>query len=72
MQETLVQFLGQEDNVEKRQATHIAGGFYQLRHPGKPKKTGVVSLSLLHWIFLTQKLNQGLLHYRQILYQLSY
>ena len=39
---------------------------------GKPKNTGVGSLSLLHWIFLTQKLNQGLLHYRQILYQLSY
>ena len=30
------------------------------------------SLSLLQWIFLTQELNQGLLHCRQILYQLSY
>ena len=30
------------------------------------------SLSLLQWIFPTQKLNQGLLHCRQILYQLSY
>ena len=26
--------------------------------PGKPKNTGVVSLSLLQWIFLTQELNQ--------------
>ena len=40
--------------------------------PGKPKNTGVGSLSLLQRIFLTQELNQGLLHCRQILYQLSY
>ena len=39
---------------------------------GKPKNTGVGSLFLLQWIFLTQKLNWGLLHCRQILYQLSY
>ena len=38
---------------------------------GKPKKTGVGSLSLLQQIFPTQELNQGLLHCRQILYQLS-
>ena len=30
------------------------------------------SLSLLQWIFLPQELNQGLLHCRWILYQLSY
>ena len=36
--------------------------------PGKPKKRGVGSLSLLQHIFLTQELNQSLLHYRQILY----
>ena len=40
--------------------------------PGKPKNTGVGSLSFLQGIFLTQELNQGLLHCRQILYQLSY
>ena len=39
---------------------------------GKPKNTGVDSLSLLQWIILTQESNQGLLHCRQILYQLSY
>ena len=39
---------------------------------GKPKNTGVGSLSLLQGIFLTQELNQGLLHCRWILYQLSY
>ena len=40
--------------------------------PGKPKNTGAGSLSLLQGIFLTQELNQGLLHCRQILYQMSY
>ena len=40
--------------------------------PGKPKNTGVGSLSLLQGIFLTQELNLGLLHCRWILYQLSY
>ena len=39
---------------------------------GKPKNTGVGSLSLLQQIFPTQEQNQGLLHCRQILYQLSY
>ena len=39
---------------------------------GKPKNTGVGSLSLLHWIFQTQELNRGLQHCRQILCQLSY
>jgi len=40
--------------------------------PGKPKNTGVSSLSLLQRVFLTQKLNWSLLYCRQILYQLSY
>ena len=40
--------------------------------PGKPKNTGVGSLSLLQGIFPTQESNQHLLHCRQILYQLSY
>ena len=39
---------------------------------GKPKNTGVSSLSLLWGILLTNDLNQGLLHCRLILYQLSY
>ena len=38
--------------------------------PGQ--NTGVGSLSLLQWIFLTQESNWGLLHCRRILYQLSY
>ena len=39
---------------------------------GKPKNIGVVSLSLLQGIFPTLESNWGLLHCRQILYQLSY
>ena len=37
--------------------------------PEKPKNTGVSSPSPLQEIFPTQETNQGLLHYRQILYQ---
>ena len=40
--------------------------------PGKPKNTGMGSLSVLQGNFLTQELDQGLLHCRWILYQLSY
>ena len=40
--------------------------------PGKLKNTGVGSPSLFQGIFLTQESNRGLLHCRQILYQLSY
>ena len=40
--------------------------------PGKLKNTGVGSQSLLQGIFLTQESNEGLLHCRQILYQLNY
>jgi len=39
---------------------------------GKPKNTGVGSLSLLQQIFQTEKLNWGLLHCRRILYQVSF
>ena len=40
--------------------------------PGKPKNTGVGSLSILQGIFPSQESNQGLLHSWWILYQLSY
>ena len=39
---------------------------------GKPRNSGVGNLTLLQWTFLTQELNWGLLHCRQILYQLSH
>ena len=40
--------------------------------PGKPKNTGVISLSLLQGNFPTQELNWILLNCRQILYWLNY
>ena len=39
---------------------------------GKPKNTGVGSLSFLQGIFPTLESNQGLLHCRRILYRVSY
>ena len=42
------------------------------KSPGKPKNTGVGSLSLLQGTFPSQELIQGLQLCRQILYQLSY
>ena len=53
----------------KTQVSNIAGRIlYPLSHQGSPKNTGVGSQSLLQGIFLTQGLNPGLPHYRQILY----
>ena len=40
--------------------------------PEKPKNTGVGSLFLLQGIFLSQKLNWSLLHFRWTLHQLNY
>ena len=40
--------------------------------PGKPKSTGIGSLSLHQGNFPAQELNWGLLHCRWILYQLSH
>ena len=48
----------------------LHGLYSPLNSPGQ--KTGVGSLSLLQGIFPTQGLNPGLLHCRQILYQLSH
>ena len=50
----------------------IAGELLTSWASGKPKNTGVGSLSLLQWIFLTQESNRGLPHCKQIFYQLSY
>ena len=57
---------------DQTQVSHIARGFFTIEPPGKPKNTGVGSLSLLQGIFPTRELNQGLLHSRQIFYQLCY
>ena len=59
---------GSSQPQDRNQVSRIAGDEPQ----EKLKNTGVGSLSLLQWIFPTQESNQGLLHCRQILYQLSY
>ena len=39
------------------QVSLIAGGFLPAEPQGKPKNTGMGSLSLLQWIFMTQESN---------------
>ena len=57
---------------DQTQVSCIAGDSLPGEPQEKPKNTGVGILSLLQWIFPTQGSNQGLLHCRWILYQLSY
>ena len=54
---------------DQTQVSPIAGEFFTSWATREAKEA---SLSLLQWIFPTQKSNQGLLHCRQIFYQLSY
>ena len=56
-----------QSRIESRSPTLQADSL-PAEPPGKPKNTGVGSLSLLRCIFLTQESNQGLLHCRRILY----
>ena len=63
---------GSSQPRDQTQVSHIAGGFFTSWATGKPKNTGVGSLSLLQRIFLNQESNHGLLHCRRILYQRSY
>ena len=57
--------------IEPRSPT-LQAGCLPAEPQGQLKNTGVGSLSLLQGIFPTQESNWGLLHCRQILYQLSY
>ena len=57
--------------IEPRSLASQAGSLPS-ESSGNPKNTEMGSLSLLQGSFLTQKLNLSLLHYRRILYQLSY
>ena len=59
-------FPNQGRRIKSRSPT-LQEDFLPAGPPGKPKNTGVCSLSLLQ-----QGLNGSLLHCRQILYQLSY
>ena len=54
------------------QVSLITGGFLTSWAIRKPRNTWAGSLSFLQGVFMTQESNQGLLHCRQILYQLSY
>ena len=63
---------GSSQPRDQTQVSHIAGRILLSEPPGKSVNTGMGSLSLHRWIFLTQELNWGLLHCRWILYQLSY
>ena len=63
---------GSSQPRDQTQVSCIAGRFFTSWATGKPKNTGVGSLSLLQQIFLTQEWNRDLLHHRRILYQLSY
>ena len=57
---------------DQTQVSCIAGDSLLAEPQGKPKNTGMGSLSLLQWVFPTQESNWGLLHCRWILYQRSY
>ena len=57
---------------DKTPVSHMQADSLPAEPQRKPKKSGVGSIPLLQGIFPTQELNQGLLHCRQILYQLSY
>ena len=55
----------------KRRSSGLWADSLPFGPPGKPKNTGVGSLSLLKGIFPNRELNRDLLHCRWILYQLS-
>ena len=63
---------GSSQPRDQTQVSHLQEDSLPAEPPRKPKNTGVGSLSLLQWIFLTQELNQGLLHCRQIVYLPNY
>ena len=78
----LVQSLGQEDPLEEEMATQSGILAWKILWTEKPsglqsmglsrQENGVGCYSLLRGIFLTQRLNLGLLPYRKILYHLSH
>ena len=63
---------GSSQTRNRTQVSCIAADSLPTEPQGKPKNTGVGSLSLLQWIFLTQESIWCLLQCRQFLYQLSY
>ena len=61
---------GSSQSRDQTQVSCIEGWFFTSWPQGKPKNTGVGSLSLLQGIFPTQQSIPGLPHCRWILYQL--
>ena len=61
---------GSSQPRDRTQVSPLQADSLPYEPPGKPKNTGVGSLSLLQGLFLTRESNWGLLHCRQILYQL--
>ena len=57
---------------DRTQSPTLQVDFLPAEPQGKPRNTGVGSLFLRQQIFPTQEMNWGLLHCRQILYQLSH
>ena len=53
---------GSSQPRDQTQVSHIVGRFFTSWATGKPKNTGVGSLSLFQQIFLIQESNWGLLH----------
>ena len=68
---SLLQGIFPNPGIEPR-SPNIAGGFFTSWATREAQEYWSGSLSLLQQIFPTQELNQGLLHCRWILYQLSY
>ena len=62
---------GSSQSRDRTQVSRIEGIFFTTEPQGNPKNTGVGSLSLLQGIFPAQESNWGILHCRQIVYQLS-
>ena len=58
--------------VTDKEAWHAAAHWGRKESDTTERLTWTESLNLLQWIFLTQESNWDLLHWRQILYQLSY
>ena len=65
-------FKGSSQPRDRTRLPHCRWILFPAESQGKPKNTGVGSLSLLQQIFLTQESNRVFLHCRQILYQQSY
>ena len=59
---------GSSQPRDQTQVSHLQEDSLPAEPPRKPKNTGVGSLSLLQWIFLTQESNQCLLHLRWIFF----